>query len=67
MALNEFLVEMDIEYDFLVTFSRIGYSLTYFTIFLFFEGGNNEKPRTFRLIILSTLLGGSITSSLMFA
>jgi hypothetical protein len=38
MALNELLVEIDIEYDFLVTLSRIGYSLTYFTIFLFFEG-----------------------------
>ena len=66
MALNELLIEMEIEYDYLVTLSRIGYSLTYFTIFLFFEGGMNEKPRTIRLIVLSALLGGSIITSLMY-
>ncbi|MHA1912663.1 MAG: hypothetical protein ACTSYA_13330 [Candidatus Kariarchaeaceae archaeon] len=67
MALNELLVEMGNSYDFLIGLSRISYSLTYFIIFLFFEGGMNEKPKTIKLVVLSVFLGGSIISSIMFA
>ena len=67
MALYELLLELDIDYEFLVGLSRISYSLIYFILFLFFEGGMTEKPKTSKLIALSTLLGGSIITSLMFS
>jgi len=68
--LNDFLKDIigtiDDDSEALFALGRIFYAGGYFMIYLFFEGGMNEKPPTKRLIFFAAVTGVSIATSIIY-